>query len=348
MKEGKNIRIIEWHDMDKKRFYCYGLMLGVSMRTLIYPMNLVKTRLQAQEGTSAYRGTYDAISKIGKHEGFRGFYRGFPISLVQVFAGQLYITTYETTKQTIFNGQSILVQHLLGGFMASTVSQTIMVPVDIVSQHQQISTARAKLHMTASVDQSAAMSGIAGKNGKVASGIMGRSVLGQAYHISRHLLRTEGLSGLYRGYAVSLCTYGLNSGFYWGFYYMYSELLESFLPEQKGRLLEALRISASGILGSATAIILTNPLDVVRTRYQLQVRAGTEIQSAFTTFKTLLNTEGYKGLTKGMTARIVQSSFSSWILILGYEYVKKMSLRQDKAVLSEEEMVETMVAFSKS
>lgn len=39
-----------------------------------------------------------------------------------------------------------------------------------------------------------------------------------------------------------------------------------------------------------------------------------------------MNTEGYKGLTKGMTARIAQSSISSWALILGYEYVKKWSV----------------------
>lgn len=348
MKEGRNIKIIEWHDMDKKRFYGYGLMLGVSMRTLIYPMNLIKTRLQAQEGTLAYRGTYDAIFKIGKREGLRGFYKGFPISLIQVFAGQLYITTYETTKQSVFNNQSILVQHLLGGFMASTVSQTIMVPVDIISQYQQMSSSQMKSNMASRLDERAAVLRSTFKESNYSNGILRKSVLGQAYYISRYLLKTEGLQGLYRGYAISLCTYGLNSGFYWGFYYVYSEILESFLPERKGRLLEALRISTSGILGSATAIILTNPLDVVRTRYQLQVKRATEVQSVPTTFKSLLNSEGYKGLTKGMTARIVQSSFSSWILILGYEYVKKLSLRKDQVSLSNEELFETMTAFAKS
>lgn len=117
-----------------------------------------------------------------------------------------------------------------------------------------------------------------------------RSVLGQAFYISQYLLKNEGLKGLYRGYILSLCTYGLNSGFYWGFYYLYSELLESFLPEDKTKLQEALRISASGVISSATAICLTNPIDVIRTRYQLQVRTIASLHKfwSFRSNKTLI------------------------------------------------------------
>lgn len=60
-------------------------------------------------------------------------------AIFQVIAGQFYITTYETTKQTLLSNQSLMLQHLCGGFLASTVSQTIMVPVDIISQYQQMS-----------------------------------------------------------------------------------------------------------------------------------------------------------------------------------------------------------------
>lgn len=94
---------------------------------------------------------------------------------------------------------------------------------------------------------------------------------GQSFHIAKRIIKNEGISGLYRGYVISLCTYGSNSSLYWGFYYLYSELLESLLPLNGGKLQEAFRIGFSGILGSSTAIILTNPLDVVRTRFQLQV-----------------------------------------------------------------------------
>lgn len=97
------------------------------------------------------------------------------------------------------------------------------------------------------------------------------SVIGQSMRIFRHIFKTEGLRGLYRGYLVSLATYGSNSAFYWGFYYLYSEVLEGVLPHSNSWLREQLRIVSAGLFGSTTAVLLTNPLDVVRTRYQLQV-----------------------------------------------------------------------------
>lgn len=48
MKDGKKIQIIEWHDMDKRRFYAYSLMLGTTIRFSVYPLNLIKTRLQVR------------------------------------------------------------------------------------------------------------------------------------------------------------------------------------------------------------------------------------------------------------------------------------------------------------
>jgi len=46
MKEGRNLQIIEWGDLDKKTFYSYSLCMSGVLRFTIYPMNLVKTRLQ--------------------------------------------------------------------------------------------------------------------------------------------------------------------------------------------------------------------------------------------------------------------------------------------------------------
>nr|CAB3266184.1 solute carrier family 25 member 44-like [Phallusia mammillata] len=326
MKEGKNIQIIEWTDLDKKKFYAYGLAMSGVLRFTIYPMNLVKTRLQAQEGKTAYNGLIDAFKKIGKREGIRGFYKGFPISLLQVFAGQLYITAYETSKQTIFNNQSLMVQHLCGGFMASTVSQTIMVPVDIIAQHQQVLGSR---HKMTSVDLKKTKNG-AKVIATEAVQTKKLSFIGQSVRIFRHILKTEGLKGLYRGYLVSLSTYGSNSAFYWGFYYLYSELLEGVLPHSDSWVREQFRILSAGLLGSTTAVLLTNPLDVVRTRYQLQVAnsSGTSVGS-WQIFRTLLNKEGYHGLTRGMSARIAQSSISSCVIVLAYEYIKKSSLNDD-------------------
>ena len=66
---------------------------------------------------------------------------------------------------------------------------------------------------------------------------------------------------------------------YWAFYYLYSELFEDILPNDKrfSFVREQFRILLSGFSASITAVFLSNPLDVVRTRYQLQVRTYFQI-----------------------------------------------------------------------
>ena len=48
--------------------------------TAVYPIDLVKTRMQNQRGTLAgeimYRNSFDCFFKVIKNEGFFGLYRG--------------------------------------------------------------------------------------------------------------------------------------------------------------------------------------------------------------------------------------------------------------------------------
>jgi len=313
MREGKGIKIIEWDDLNKKKFYMNSLALATSIRTCIYPLNLVKTRLQAEENANKYKGVRDAFRKIVRQEGVRGLYKGFPISLFHVAAGQVYLTTYELSKQFLYKNQTTSIQHMCAGFTASLVSQTIMVPVDIISQHQQMRGER----NTAS-------------NKKQKS-----SFVGQSMRLMNRIVKTEGVRGLFRGYFVSLVTYGSNSGLYWLFYYWYSEKAEELIPKSenvKTSYREAVRISVAGLSASLTACVCTNPLDVVRTRLQLQLKSEGQGEIGVTkVVKNLVKNEGFlRGFSRGLYARMLQSSCTSVFVILGYEYVKKLSLKEER------------------
>lgn len=320
MREGKGIKIIEWDDLDKKKFYLNGLALATSIRTFIYPLNLVKTRLQSEENTKQYSGVRDAFRKIVRTEGVAGLYRGFPISLFHVVSGQLYLTTYELSKQFLYKNQRTSLQHMCAGFTASLVSQTIMVPVDIISQHQQMRSARDLTNSSMKETPSAKL--------KVRTTALTHHV-GQSFRIAQKIIQHEGFPGLFRGYFVSLLTYGSNSGLYWLFYYLYSERLEDALPPFNDSLREPSRIAVSGLSASLTASVMTNPLDVIRTRLQLQMKADGDVKGAGLIYRDLVAHEGYMGLTRGLYARMAQSSITSIFVILGYEYVKKLSLKED-------------------
>ncbi len=69
--------IIEWDHMDKPKYYILGSFAGLATRIVIYPFNLIKTRLYLQAKNSLYNGTWDAMMKIIRHEGARALYRGF-------------------------------------------------------------------------------------------------------------------------------------------------------------------------------------------------------------------------------------------------------------------------------
>lgn len=77
-------------------------------------------------------------------------------------------------------------------------------------------------------------------------------------------------------------------------------------------------------MAAATASTLTNPMDVVRARVQVEGRS-----SVIETFKQLMAEEGIWGLTKGLSARIISSTPTSIMIVIGYETLKRLSLRPE-------------------
>jgi solute carrier family 25 aspartate/glutamate transporter 12/13 len=63
-----------------------GGIAGMIGASAVYPMDMVKTRLQFQKstGTPQYNGTVDCFRQIFRGEGLRGFYRGLPAQLVGI------------------------------------------------------------------------------------------------------------------------------------------------------------------------------------------------------------------------------------------------------------------------
>lgn len=51
--------------------------------------------------------------------------------------------------------------------------------------------------------------------------------------------------------------------------------------------------------------------------------------SVIGTFKQLLVEEGAYGLTKGLSARVISSTPTSVLIVVGYETLKRLSLRAD-------------------
>lgn len=82
-----------------------GASSGAFGASVVYPLNVVRTRLQTQ-GTSMHRATYtgiwDVTTKTIQREGYRGLYKGLTPNLLKV-APALSITwvVYENSKRVL-------------------------------------------------------------------------------------------------------------------------------------------------------------------------------------------------------------------------------------------------------
>lgn len=68
---------IDWERLDKTKFFLVGAGLFSGLSCVLYPLTVVKTRVQVQDRASAtaYKSMADAYRQIFRHEGIRGFYK---------------------------------------------------------------------------------------------------------------------------------------------------------------------------------------------------------------------------------------------------------------------------------
>ncbi|KJE92751.1 hypothetical protein, variant [Capsaspora owczarzaki ATCC 30864] len=86
----------------------------------------------------------------------------------------------------------------------------------------------------------------------------------------------------------------------------------------------------AGALAGLVSGVLSNPLDVAKTRmqvpeYKSHSEASAREHKFLPVFRGIYKTEGIRGLYKGIVPRILISMPCSALTFLGYEYVKRMS-----------------------
>ncbi|MEQ2211713.1 hypothetical protein XENOCAPTIV_013427 [Xenoophorus captivus] len=280
MQQKGAIQIIEWEDLDKRKFYSLGVFMTLTTRATVYPASLIRTRLQVQKGKALYSGTFDAFVKILRTEGVRGLYRGFMVNTFNLVSGQAYITTYELVRKYVSHySPSNTVKSVVAGGAASLVAQTITVPIDVVSQHLMMQ------------GQGEHLTRFKVKPKMMLTTAKRKPSFGQTRDITVQIFAADGFRGFYRGYAVA------------------------------------------GPMAAATASTITNPMDVVRARVQANHTSSfskVEGRSSVTeTFKQLLAEEGIWMMTKGLSARIISSTPTSVLIVVGYETLKRLSLRSE-------------------
>ncbi|CAI4222422.1 unnamed protein product [Auanema sp. JU1783] len=334
--EKQKLLVITWEHLNLYKFYPLALASSWSIRCLLYPMSVVKSRLQLQRQNNVYKGMRHAFVEILRTEGVSALYRGFWMTLPQLSASFLYSSTYERTRdllQTHLGIRNPSLLSALAGGIASPCAQLVFVPTDIVAQHMM-------------VHNNPEAFGGSKKNVPVAEevrkdGLAGKRTLG--LRVVRAIYIVDGVSGFYRGFFSSIMLYIPSTMVFWSTYYhalsIFRKVRERVTEYETGvRPKNASEVddrnlfldqAVSGSMAGIASAIATNPLEMLRIR--LQVHRTTYAE----TISRLWKYEGHRIFTKGLAPRIVNNSLYSCLVMLSYETVKKLCVLpeyQDKIV----------------
>jgi len=326
---------ISWDELDKSKFFFYGTTLFFGVRALLYPPALIKTRMQV-DSANTYSSTYDAMKKIVRREGFRGLYGGFWVSSANLVFRQVYFATFELVRKEIGPtsqayaalGPSYgeLTRNLVAGACAQIVFQTITVPLDVVTQRLMVQGLR-KYHIDASLATL-------------------KSKIGTAA-IIQQIWRTSGWLGFFQGYWAAVLQFTPNSAIFWGSYGLFlnpvNQLVYKLLPDNSEgqrhlfnnpKLHQQIVQATAGLCGGVTSVVITNPIDVVRTRLQVSEAKPNGI---ITEFRLLWKEGGIRAMFKGIGPRTISMAPASILIISVYDLIKGLSLNEKNSCALEQD-----------
>jgi hypothetical protein len=276
-----------------------GASGAVLANALVYPLDIVKTRLQVQVRSSEplldpdsphYTSTWDAITKIVESDGIKGLYAGMNGSLIGVASTNFAYFYWYSIVRTLYTkyakagtAPSTAVELALGA-AAGAVAQIFTIPVAVVTTRQQ--TARRE-----------------DRKGMLAT--------------AREVIEgPDGVSGLWRGLKASLVLV-VNPAITYG---AYERLKERFFPGRAN--LKPWEAFLLGAMSKAMATIATQPLIVAKVGLQSKPppqRNGKPFTSFIEVMQFIIKHEGAMSLFKGIGPQIFKGLLVQGILMMTKE-----------------------------
>ncbi|KAI9875513.1 MAG: ADP/ATP carrier protein [Pleopsidium flavum] len=279
-----------------------GATGAVLANAIVYPLDIVKTRLQVQvkrrstdpepltTNAAHYTSTIDAITKIVEDEGIIGLYSGINGSLLGVASTNFaYFYWYSVVRTLYLSSQKLpkppsTAIELSLGALAGAVAQVFTIPVAVVTTRQQTQPK-------------------GDKKGLIDTG--------------KEVVNSEdGWTGLWRGLKASLVLV-INPAITYGAYQRLKDLL--FPGKSNLRPWEAFLL---GAMSKALATIATQPLIVAKVGLQSRpppARDGKPFKSFVEVMSYIVEHEGPMALFKGIGPQITKGLLVQGLLMMTKE-----------------------------
>lgn len=289
-------------------------------RVLTHPIDTVKSRMQCGSGTSLVETT----RLIVRMEGLLALYKGLPITLVFSLPGlSVYLCSYDLCSALL----SEWTQLPVSGFVVSTLSATIAetlsglfwTPMEIIKTRQQISMIYAPGSALDSEEASVNESETNTETNTETDVPYSREYYEHVqYHTAwehiRSIYTDEGFSGFFQGYWLGLAVYVPYSIVY---FIIYEKL--KLLTEYDNSYI--VLISA---IASLIAALVSNVVDVIKTRWQAQTHVRNEKTTVYQVVRLMIAEEGWAVFMAGASARCAWAVPSAIISFTAYENFKAL------------------------
>lgn len=279
-----------------------GATGAVLANALVYPLDIVKTRLQVQvkakpsasstpgDDPTHYNSTWDAINKIVADDGVSGLYNGIQGALIGVASTNFaYFYWYSIVRTLYLNSHKnagspgTLVELSLGA-AAGAIAQVFTIPIAVVTTRQQTQ----------------------GKGERKGMLDTGRDVINSE----------DGWTGLWRGLKASLVLV-VNPAITYG---AYQRLREVIFPGKAN--LRPWEAFVLGAMSKSLATIATQPLIVAKVGLQSKPppsRNGKPFKSFIEVMQFIVQNEGLLGLFKGIGPQITKGLIVQGLLMMTKE-----------------------------
>lgn len=295
--------------MDVKGFAVDFLAGGISAavsKTAVAPIERVKLLLQVQHVSKQiaedqrYKGMVDCFVRIPREQGFLSFWRGNLANVIRYFPTQaLNFAFKDKYKQVFLGGVDKRTQfwryfagNLASGGAAGATSLCFVYPLDF-----------ARTRLAADVGKGAG----------------GREFNGLGDCLAK-IFKSDGLSGLYRGFGVSVQGIIIYRAAYFGFF----DTAKGMLPDPKKTPLVISWLIAQAV--TTVSGIISYPFDTVRRRMMMQSgrpAAERQYKNTIHCWSTIAKTEGTNAFFKGAFSNVLRGTGGAFVLVL-YDEVKAL------------------------